>query len=124
MHAVIVETLPPLTPCSASESFEIELAFIGEYIVLARHVVNLTCARTFQDLRGSVELRGLRQMRDIAGMNHKRGLFFECVDLVDSLLQRLRNFVIRISVKADVTVADLNKAEAKFPLWRCQQLEI
>src|SRR6185503_1267375 len=112
MHAVVVETLPAPTQRSSTKTFPIEFTVVSKHIVLARHVVNLTRTRTFHDLRGRVKLLGRSQMRDITRVNHKRRPLLERVDLVNRLLQCLCNIVIRIPVEPDMTIANLNKAEA------------
>ena len=78
--------------------------------MLARHVVHVE-TRAADDLCGIVELLGLRQMGDVAGMEHERRLVGERLDLGDGLLQRAERVRIRGLVEADMAVGNLQERE-------------
>src|SRR5215216_3376282 len=116
MHAVVVKTLPAFALSSASESFEIESAVVTKHVVLAGYVINLAGSGSPENLRRGVELFRRCQVRDVAGVNQKRRLILERIDLVDCLCKCLRDVMIWVLVKTDMAVADLDKAEAAISL--------
>src|ERR1019366_3400249 len=59
------------------------LAFVAHEIVFSGNVENLLCARRFEDLLHIVELRRLRQVADVAGVQNEFRSHGQCVDLVD-----------------------------------------
>src|SRR6185312_1182229 len=116
MHTLIVKTLPAQALSSASESFAIELPIISKHIVLAGYIKHPIGLDALENLRRRIELFSARQMRDVASVNHKRRRILECIDLVDRLLQSLCNFMIRILIEPDMTVADLDEVKARLAL--------
>ena len=60
---------------------------------------------------GVVELRQ-RKMADVAGMNHKGGLFRHSPDLGDGLFEGAERVRIGRQMEADMAIADLQKGES------------
>ena len=111
MHAVGVERVPAGAFGAAAVTIQVELAVLVEEIVLARHVMHVEL-RLRDDAVGVVELGHLRQMADVAGVNHERRLYRHRLDPVDRLLQRAARVRIGRLVEADMAVADLQEGEA------------
>ena len=80
--------------------------------MLAGHEQHAVGAQLAQHLVRRVELVGLRELRDIAGVQHERGALGERVEARDGLAQRAGHVVVRVLVEADVAVADLREQEA------------
>jgi len=80
--------------------------------VLAGHVEDALGANSLQHFVRRVELLGLRELRDIAGVNDERRVLWECVELRDGFLKRRGHVLVRFLVEADVTVADLCEEDA------------
>src|SRR5579863_4878260 len=78
--------------------------------MLARHIVNIESGAG-NDFLGIVELRGLRQMRDVAGMDHEGRLFRRGADLADRFRQSLGRIWVGRLIEAEVAVGDLSEAE-------------
>jgi hypothetical protein len=79
-------------------------------VVLAGDVVHIE--RRFADeLVGIVELVRLREMGDVAGVDHERGLRRHRFDLGDGFAQRAERVGVGRLVEADVAVADLEEGE-------------
>ena len=64
-----------------------------------------------QDLGGGIELGRLREMRDVAGMDHHRRLFLQLGDAVKRRLQGGVRVGVGLLVEADMAVADLDEGE-------------
>jgi hypothetical protein len=112
MYAVVVEAVPALTLGAFAVAFEIELAqALVDEVVLARNVVHVE-ARLSDQLRGAIELIGLRQMGNVPGVNHEGGLRFHRLHLGDRLAQGAECIGIGGFVEADMAVADLQEGEA------------
>src|SRR6266403_4211842 len=79
--------------------------------MLTRHKVDLFGGRSFQCLVKRIELTRLRELTQIAGVNDEIRFVGHRVDLVDCRLQSGSDVRISRLVKADVAVADLDKAE-------------
>ena len=74
MHAAGVERVPAGALRVLAVTFEIGLAvFLVDDVVLARHVMNIELGFA-DDFFRIVELPGLREMGDIAGVDHEGGL--------------------------------------------------
>ena len=80
-------------------------------VVLAGNVVDVE-AGAADHLVGIVELLGLRQMRDVAGVDHEGRLRRELADLADRFLQGAEGVGVGRLVEADMAVADLQEGEA------------
>jgi hypothetical protein len=81
--------------------------------VFARHIEGLARLRLFDDLLRCIELRRLRRLRDVAGVQQQIRRRRKRVDLADRELQCSRDVLIRRLVESNMAVADLNKAEAR-----------
>jgi hypothetical protein len=64
-------------------------------------------------LVGIVELVRLREMGDVAGVDHKGGLGRHSLDLGDRVTQRAERIWVSGLVETDVTVADLEEGESR-----------
>ena len=88
MHALVVERVPAAARRALAEPIEIGVAGRGiDDVVLARRIVDVE-ARFADDLMRVVEFLRLGEMRDVAGVQHERGLLRHRLDLGDRLLQR------------------------------------
>jgi hypothetical protein len=87
------------------------LPLLVDEIVLARHVMHVELGLR-DDALGVVELGGLRQMGDVAGVDHEGRLHRHRLDLVDRLLERAERVRIGRLVEADMAVADLQEGQA------------
>ena len=88
MNALVIEALPTPPMRALPETLQVLLAVIARHIVLAGDIKHLRCRSDFKELVQRVELLGLRQMRQIAGMDDQVRLLLERVDLRDRRLQR------------------------------------
>src|SRR5260370_15534292 len=79
--------------------------------MLTRHKVDLFGGRPFQCLVKRIEFTRLRELTQITGVNDEIRRVRHRVDFVDCRLQSSGNVRVGRLVKADVAVADLNKAE-------------
>src|SRR5471030_880795 len=109
MHPALVEAVP-LGVRGFGEALEIRTAVVNEHVVFARYVVHIESG-ALDDLRGGVELSGLGQVADVAGMDDEPGLLRTRADLVDGFLQGTCRIEVRVLTEANVTVADLHEAE-------------
>ena len=66
-------------------------------------------------LLGVVELGRLRQMGDVAGVDHEGRLDRQRLDLVDGFFQRAERIGVGRLVEADMAVADLQEGERRPP---------
>src|SRR5207342_1612654 len=66
----------------------------------------------FEDFIRRVEFLRLGELRDITGVQHKRGALGQRIELVDRLTQRCRDVLVRLLREADVAVADLGEEDA------------
>src|SRR3954468_1906518 len=110
MHAAGVERVPAEPARAAAISLAIKLHLVVDDVVLARHVVHVElCLRN--DLLGIVEFGRLREMRDVAGVDHEGWLRRHCLDLADGLFERAIDVRVRGLVESHVAVADLQEGE-------------
>src|SRR5205807_8750711 len=68
------------------------------------------------DLLGIVEFGRLREMRDVAGVDHEGWLRRHCLDLADGLFERAIDVRVRGLVEPHVAVADLQEGERAYAL--------
>ena len=111
VHAALVEAVPAGALRALAESLQVALAVVFEHVVLAGHVEHRQ-RQLGQHLLQRVELRRLRQVREIAGVQHERRRFGCRLDLRDRRAQRRGDVGVRRLVEADVAVADLDEAQA------------
>src|SRR4029077_2043842 len=111
MHAALIEAVPAAgrRPLGA-EALKVLLAIVADDVVLAGDEMGVEL-RPLEDLPGGIELGRLRQMRDIAGMQHHRRLLRQRRDLVERELQGSVRVGIGFLVEPDMAVADLDEAE-------------
>jgi uncharacterized protein (DUF1800 family) len=81
-----------------------------DHVVLAGHIMDVETGCADQ-LACVVEFDWLGQMGDVAGMQHEGRLDGEPFDFVDRLAERCPSVRVGWLFKADVAVADLDKAE-------------
>src|ERR1700729_4590352 len=104
MDAVLVEGIPARSLGVLAVALEIGLErYLVEVVVLTRHVVHVQTYAA-DDLSGVVEFLGLRQMGDVAGMEHECRLVWKRFDLRDRLLQSAERIGIGFLVEADMAV--------------------
>src|SRR5207248_549858 len=112
VHAAAVERIPTVAGRSLSIAAEIRLPVVGRDIVLAGNVEDPPRLERSQNLCGGVELPGLRELRDVAGVQHERRSLWQRVQLCDGVLQRADDIGVRLLVEPDVAVADLREEDA------------
>src|ERR1700733_15637102 len=113
MHTLMIETGPPSALCTFPVALEKLFAVVAEHVMLTRHEVDLLPRRSLQYLVKRVEFTRLRELTQIAGMNNEIRCVRHGVDFVDRRLQSSGDVRIGWLVKADVAVADLDKAEVR-----------
>ena len=79
--------------------------------MLAGHVMDVEPALR-DDAVGIIELGRLRQMRDVAGVDHEGRLHRHRLDPIDGLFQRADRVGIGRLIEADMAVADLQEGQA------------
>src|ERR1700733_2827342 len=111
MDSVLVEGIPTGALGILAVPLKIGLEWhLVEVVVLARHVVHVK-TYTADDLSGVVEFLGLRQMGDVAGMEHECRLVGKRFDFRDRLLQRTECIGIGFLVETDVAVGNLQESK-------------
>ena len=110
VHAALIEAVPPGSLCALAKSLQVTLAVVFEDIVFAGNVKHRQ-RQLGQHLLQRVELGRLRQMREITGVQHERGLFWCRLDLRHRRPQRRGDISVRRFVEADMTVADLDESD-------------
>src|ERR1700684_3307436 len=111
MDSVLVEGIPTGALGILAVPLKIGLEWhLVEVVVLARHVVHVKTYAA-DDLSGVVEFLGLRQMGDVAGMEHECRFVGKRFDLRDGLLQSTKCIGIGFLVEADVAVGNLQESE-------------
>ena len=125
MDSAVVEAVPaaavtcPL--CVLPIALQVARTAIYAYIMFSRNVEGFPGASFPQNLICRVELGRLRELRDIARVEEKRGLDLEGIDLGDRRPKGRGHIVVRGFVEADVTVAYLHEEE--LALLRCLSTE-
>src|ERR1700722_1934117 len=113
MDAGLVEGIP--ARALGAFAITVEIGFplgLVDDVMFARHVVNVEPGLA-DDLIGVVELLGLRQMRDVAGMDHERRLGRHGDDLADRFPQRAERIGIGRLVETDMAVGNLQETEPR-----------
>src|SRR4030095_9151175 len=113
MNAVLIETVPTGTFGFdlLKVSFAVEFSSIVEHIMLAGNIENVSGSAALKYFIEGVELLRLRQLRDISCVNQERRRGRHRVNAIESNLKCLGNILVRVLVKPDMAVADLQKAE-------------
>src|SRR5207302_205130 len=75
------------------------------------HVEDSGHATALEHLIRRIELRRLREMADVTGVNQEIGRCRHCGDALDGLPERADHVAVRGLVESDVAVADLHEAE-------------
>ena len=92
------------------EALEEGPAVVDQHVVLAGHVVRLQPGAA-DELLGRVELRGAREMADIAGVDQQLRAVAPLPHQLDRLAERAGRVGVRRVVEADMAVADLHEGE-------------
>src|SRR5271168_5318646 len=111
VDALLVKAVPAAALGAFAEAVEEFAAVVNEHVVLAGNVVDLAGAEAFEHLGGGVELGGLGEVRDVAGVEHEFRSDGQSVDAIDGDLKRGGDVRVRGLVEAEVAVADLGKGE-------------
>ena len=111
VHAVLVEAVPAGALRALAVALAILLAVVVQHVVLAGHEEDVLGAGGLQHLVDGVELSRLREMADVAGVQHERRSDRQRIDLVDRGLQGRDHVRIRRLVESHVAVADLHETE-------------
>ena len=110
MHPALVEAVPAAGLLLGGKPLEELLAVVADHVVLAGDVMDVLLDR-LQDLGGGIELGRLREMRDVAGVEHHCRLFRQFGDAVERRLQGGVRIGVGLLVEADMAVADLDEGE-------------
>src|SRR6516162_5322378 len=107
--AVGVEAVPTGALGGLAIAVAINLALIRiDQVVLARHVVHVK-PRLRNDVVGVVKFFFLREVADVAGVDHKRRLLRQGINFLDRLFQGAERVGIGRLVEADMAIADLQE---------------
>ena len=110
MHAAGVEAVPAVALGAAAVALAVELGVLVDDVVLAGDVMHVELGLR-DDLVGIVELGRLREVRNVAGVQHERRPRRYRLDPADRLLERALGVGVGGLVKAHVAVADLQERE-------------
>ena len=113
MAAVLVEAVPTraLRFDALQIAFTVKLPAVIQHIMLTWNEEDVFRSAALQDLIESVELLRLRQLGDVSCVNEKRRRRRHRVDAVECNLKRFGHIFVRVFAEADMTVADLQKAQ-------------
>ena len=107
VHAALIERVPAGAARAFAVALQVGLAGpLVDHIVLARHVVSIEL-QLGEGLSRIIEFLRLRQMRDIAGMNHEGGLDRHGRNFRDGLFERCQRIGIGGPIEADMAVRNL-----------------
>ncbi len=81
--------------------------------MLARYIKYILCFAALEHLIKRVELLRFRQLCDISSVDEEGGRSGHRVDAIESNLERLRHILVCLFAKADVAIANLEKAEIR-----------
>ena len=112
MHARVVEAVPAVAFRVPAVALQVRSAVVGGDVVFPRNVEDAIGLHTFEDFIRGVELVGLCQLSDVAGVQHQRWRLWQSVQFCDGLFERPRDILVRLLVEADVAVADLGEENA------------
>src|SRR4029077_8739471 len=113
MDTVLIETVPARAFAfdSLQIPFTVKLSAIVKHIVLPGNIENILGPAALQYLIKGVELFGLRQLREVSGVDKESRRSGHRIDAIESNLERLRHIFVCVFAETDVTVADLKKAQ-------------
>ena len=111
MRALLIEAVPAVPLRLLAEALVEHLPVVVEHIVLAGNVEDFLGLETLERLRQRVELFRLRQLRQIAGVQHECRRCGQRVHLGNRRAQRRGNVRVCVLVESDVAVADLHEAQ-------------
>src|SRR6266568_3228323 len=115
MDTVFVKAVPTraLAFDALQIPFAVKLSAIVKHIVLPGNIENILGPAALQYLIKGVELFGLRQLREVSGVDKESRRSRHRIDAIESNLERLRHIFVCVFAETDVTVADLKKAEIR-----------
>src|SRR6266403_5218858 len=102
--------------------FLLKLSPIIEHIMLARNIEDVLGPAALEHLIESVELLGLRELGDVSSVDKESRRGGHRVDAIESNLERLRHIFVCLFAKADVTIANLEKAKVRCCRQRASRL--
>ena len=105
-----IEAVPAGSLGAAAEPGPVGGAFVDQHVVLAGDVVDVEPGALDQRLR-RVELGLLREVADVAGVQHEGRLWPQGLDSLDGQAERAGDVGVGGLVEADMAVADLDEAE-------------
>src|SRR5437899_3118506 len=111
MNAVLIEAVPTGTFGfdALQVSFAVEFASIVEHIMLAGNMENVFGSAALKYFIKGVELLRLRQLRDISCVDQERRRRRHRVNAIESNLKCFGHIFVRLLVKADMAIADLQE---------------
>src|ERR1700730_13673859 len=118
MDSTVVEAVPPaaLPPLLRPLAVAVQVARTAIYsnIMFSRNVEGFPGASFPEYLIGGIKLGRLGQLSDVAGVQQKRGLRGQCIDLGDCRPKCRSHIAVRGLVEADVAIAYLHKEKLSF----------
>jgi hypothetical protein len=110
MSTVLIKAVPAIALGPLAETLVKHLAVVAENIMLTGNVKDLVGFETLERFGKSVELFGLRELREVARVKNERWGRWQRVDLGNRFAQGCGHIWIGILIKSDVAVADLHEA--------------
>ena len=113
MDAILGEAVPTRAPGvdSFQVAFAVELAAIVKHIVLPGNMKHVLGPAALEYFIEGIEFLRFRQLGDISSMNQEGWRSGHRVNAIESNLESLGNILIGVFAKANVAIADLEKAK-------------
>src|SRR5436305_7775618 len=119
MDAVFVKAVPtrPFGFNALQIAFTVEFATVIEHIVFSRNIENVLGPAALENFIEGVEFFRLRQLRDVSCVDKERRRSRHRVDAIERNLERSSDILVCLFAKADMAVADLQKAKVSRRQW-------
>src|SRR5260221_1545813 len=108
----MIEAVPTAAVRALPIALEVPCAVVRRDVMLAWDVEDAIGLQTLQHVAGGVELLRLRELGDIACVQHEGRALWQRVHSRYGLLKRRRHILVCFLAEADVTVADLDEEDA------------
>src|SRR5262249_18733 len=111
VHAFLVKAVPTRAESVLSKALSIKRTVVADHVVFARDVKYPACLDTLEILFERVEFFRLGKVAQVAGVQDEIRRIWQRIDLRNRFLQCPDDVLVRLLVKADVAVADLDETE-------------
>src|SRR5512132_3044879 len=112
MDTTMVEAVPAVSLFAVAVVFEVTSRAVVEHVVLAGDVVDTLDLDVLEKLGGGVELLGLGQVGNVAGVNDEGRPRRYRIDLLDGAADGAGDVRVGFPLEADVAIAQLDEGEA------------